>query len=374
MANVYMGKDVEDFIFGEGTVYESAETTPAQTEEPEVEIEQVTDEEMNVFGVIECVEDPAVACYRIALENEQNYNAIMNAFMAKEFSVLESTGEEMVYEAADIKKFFSAVGNAIKKFWAKVKGVFKKLMDIIASNVATNKAFVKKYSNATMHKPETGKEFKGYKFSGLGKADYDGVASLVKGAVKVDMIVSATEEEVNKAVTTFNENFESVKGEMRAVACGRSKDKPVKADEFNKALRDEFFGSDEPVKIEKLPEFKTLIAELGSAINAKSLAKESYKAAEKAVKILQGDVNHAEANLKKVAGKKDHGLKMAKCLTTAINASLAIMSTAMSVQTSAIAAQMKQARSMAAYYITHQPKVAKDPVDESVEELDIVLI
>ena len=111
MANVYMGTDVEDFIFSEGTTYEEVETPVEEgvEETPEVEEEEISDEELNEFGVIECVDEPEVACYRIALENEQNYNKIMNAFMMKEFSVLESTGEEMVYEAADVKKFFDLV-------------------------------------------------------------------------------------------------------------------------------------------------------------------------------------------------------------------------------------------------------------------------
>ena len=137
MANVYMGKDVEDFIFGEAS-YEETTTTTEETTTVEEESFEITDEEMNQFGVIECVDDPEVACYRIALENEQNYNMIMNAMMEKEFSVLEETGKEMVYEAANVKSFFNAIQAAISNFWSKVQGMFKAAMSRIQDFVSSN--------------------------------------------------------------------------------------------------------------------------------------------------------------------------------------------------------------------------------------------
>lgn len=369
MSNVYMGTDVEEFIFGEGTTYEEACKKEGKEEPEQVEKSVITDEEINEFGVIECAEDPEVACMRIALENEQNYNAIMNAMMTREYSVLESTGSEIVYEAANVKQFFELVKKQINKFWAKIQGVFKKLMDIIVSNTASNKAFIKKYGNSTFHKPETGKEFKGYEFGSLGVVDYDGIAGLVAKHVHVSDVAAADEEKATKFVTDFNAKFEDIKSEMRGLACGESK---VAAGEFDSTLRVKLYGSKEKVVI-KPKEFKSLIAELGSAMNSKKLAKESYNAAQKAVKILRGDVKHAESNLAKTEGRKNHGMKIAKCLTDAINASLTIMSKAFSVQTGAIVADMRQTRAMAAYYVTHQPKVAKEAA-EGVDELGVVLI
>lgn len=372
MANVYMGHDVEDFIFGEGTVYEENTTVV------EEEVEEITDEELNAHGVIECVDEPEVACYRIALENEMNYNAIMNAFMMKEFSVLESTGEEMVYEAVDVKKFFGWIKEQVGKFWAKVQGVFKSIMDKIADYVVYHKAFVKKYKDKPMVEPTKAKEFQGFNFKlKENKPLFLAITKTIQKHVKPTDIMVKSEAEANQFVENFKAGFENTKSYMRGNACGNST--AVADNEYEKALKVAFFGSEEKVKITKLPAFAELIKDLEDAKDAKNSAKLAYSEAKSAVKELQKDIKDAESKLAK-GDAKTHGMKVARCLTDAINASLTIMSKSLSVYTKAIMTKVSQDRAMAAFYVQNQPASAKTTDiavvknESAIDDMDIVLI
>lgn len=361
MSNVYMGTDVEEFIFGEGTYEESYSDLDAEIQA-----------EMDATGIIECVDDPEVACYRIALENEQNYNMIMNTFMMHEYSVLESTGQEMIYEAEESKSFFQNVKKWVENFWKKVKGVFKKVMDVLGSLVLSNKKFVQMYEGKTMSKPAKDKKFKGYDFpSNLGTiAKYDTIATVVTSEVEVDKISSITKDQVEDYVHTFNTNFDAIKNKMRGYACGGG---TVVADNFKSKLQTAFYGGEK--KEIALGEFSTLIADLKDAKDSKKAAKDAYKTAEKSVKTLLKQVKQAENNIiksKKLKAGGDPGMKVAKCMSQAINASLSIMSQAMSVQNGAILAKARQDRAQAAFYVSHQP--LKGYQESTNSFLDVELI
>lgn len=391
MANVYMGTDVEDFIFGEGTVYESEVTEPKveegtveegvqtpEVEEPVEEEVEVTDEEINVRGVIECVDEPEVACYRIALENEQNYNRIMSAFMSKEFSVLESTGAEMVYEAADVSTFFESVKKTIAAWWSKIQGVIKRVIDEVARRTDMNLAFVKKYKDADIKTPEKKAEFKGYDFDKAKVPNYAHMAGLVGIAVDKHAIkMYRNEEAVEEYLGKFKEKFEEMKDKMRGIACGGNGS--VSADDFDKELKKALFGSEEKVDLSLKP-FGTLLSELENAKVVKAAAKNAYKSAQDSVKTLMKEVKMYESELKK-ADRKNAGMKVAKCMTDSINACLGLMSKTMSMDTKAMITKVNQDRAMAAFYVMNQPKKEKaekvEKTSESAVEnngLDIVII
>ena len=387
MANVYMGTDLEDFIFGEGTVYEEAvkeepevkeegtveEHVEEPVEEPVEEEVEVTDEEMNAFGVIECVDDPEVACYRIALENEQNYNMIMNAFMQKEFSVLESTGVEMVYEAANVENFFKLVKETIARWWSKIQGVIKRVMDEIAVRTNANANFIRKYKDKDVKTPTVENKFKGYKFTNA-VPNYDKIAGIVGATVNEKVITNVTEKSAAEFLEKFKSDFEAAKDKMRGAACGGSES--VSADDFDKKLKVALFGSEDKVDIELKP-FSELIRDIDNANWIKKSAKDTYKSAQDSVKELQKRVKMAESSLRK-ADRKDAGMKVAKCLSEAINASLGIMSKTLSMDTKAMAAKAAQDRAMAAFYVTNQPKEekAKPEVkkESTINDMNVVLI
>lgn len=359
MANVYMGHDVEDFIFGEGTTYEE------NTFEEEC---TVTDEEMDACGIQECVDEPEVAFYRIALENEMNYNAIMNAMMSREFSVLESTGAEIVYEAENTKSFFEKIKQMIESFWRKVQGVFKKVVDMIGSLAMSNKKFVEKYKKEAgrIQKPAKDKKFKGYNFPEDMTIDYDAVAKIVADKVKPSDVAAKSEDEANNFVEDFRNRFSYTKNVMRGKLCGESS---VVEENFKTALHKKLYGTaGKATELTEIPAFAKVLDELGSAASAKKTAKEAYDKAKKACKELRTQVKQAESTLRKSEGRKNPGMKVAKCLTDSINAALTIMSTAMSAQSGAIIAKARQYRSIGAWYVSHQP--TKDYVGTSESAYD----
>lgn len=378
MANVYMGTDVEEFIFGEGTTYEEAckkEEVEEETQVEEAEVEEsVTDEELNIHGVIECVDEPELACYRIALENEQNYNAILNHFMAKEFSVLESTGSEMVYEAADIKKFFGAVKETIARWWSKIQGVIKKVIEEIAKFVDTDMRFVKKYKGQYMVTPDKIKVFKGFDFSKAKPgADYANIAGVVR--MSVDQGIKNIGKMMNKDeveyVENFKKEFNDTKAKMRGIACSVNY---VKEEDFEKQLKIAYFGSEDKVVVTLKP-FAKLLEELEFAKYAKASAKRAHDSAKASVKELLNEVKAAEKAAS--TNKYATGTKIGKCLTDAINASLNIMSRTMSMETRAIMTNLRQNRAMASFYVLNQPKDSKPKANKesAVEEgLEIELI
>lgn len=334
MSNVYMGLDVEDFIFGEGTTFED-------------NFDNVTEEEMNRFGIIECTEDPDVACYRIALENEQNHSAIMMAMMNAEYSVLESTGREMVYEGARLNNFLDAVKAQVQKFWAKVKGVFKKVMDQISSIVLSNKTFVKKYrAVAGEIKKPVDKGFTGYEFGDL-TVNYSSVSNFVKGI---------------KTATTEAEK--SLLDNIRGRIVGENS---VSAEDFDKKLKVKFYGSENTKNINVASNFSELLNNLESAADQKKAAKAAHKEAEKSIKEYLSEIN----KLKSEASSKDNDedVKKYKVIGQFISKSLNIMSVALSAQTRAIIAQAVQDRKMANYWVNAQNK--KKGTQESAVEVEL---
>ena len=361
MANVYMGKDVEDFIFGEGTVFESVE------EVVEEEVVEESYEELDACGVVECVDEPEVACYRIALENEMNYNAIMNSFMKKEYSVLESTGVEMVYEAADVKKFFKAVEEAIKRFWAKVQGLFKKIMDTIASYVNTNKAFVKKFRGYTGKLSTDIKDFKGYNFNDLTAINYEPIIKELNKEVNPSNISSYNDEEKAKAKKEAFK-LDALKDAMRGSIVGGG---AVKADEFKTKLKVKFYGSEKKEDVD-VKDFGHLLDELEKAGSVKKAAKEAYDKARKCVNDMLGDIK----KVKKESERSNPAMKVAKCYTDGCNAAINVMTTVMHAHVGAINTKMHQDRAMAAAMVRGTTWEKKEVVKkESVEEFDdIVLI
>ena len=359
MQNVYMGLDVEDFIFSENsTGFED----PAYA---------VSDEELNEFGVIECVEDADVACYRIALENEQNYNAIMTAMLTREYSVLESTGSEMVYEAGKIKEFFGWIKKQIQKFWAKVQGVFKKVMDTIGSIVLSNKAFIKKYRSVqgAMKKPADGAKFEGYEFGNL-EIYYEKLADAVAIESKKEINESLRDASMKDADRKEKRAFtDEVKNHYRGILIGASGG--VSTSDYDEQLRLKLYGSAQPVKI-ALKDFKTLLDELESAKDVKKDAQDGYKEAQKSIKKFLKNVKECED---KLSGKAaEQGAKNAKFISEMVNFALNTMSQALSVQTRAITAKATQDRKMANYYVRGQQKSVNASAIEEDLGLNVTLV
>lgn len=87
------------------------------------------------------------SCMQAMLESECEWRDIISEMAAREYSVLESTGREMVWEAADIRGFFNKVKEWFKKLWEKIAGLFSKFIGALASKVSSDSAFASKYKD-----------------------------------------------------------------------------------------------------------------------------------------------------------------------------------------------------------------------------------
>lgn len=99
-------------------------------------------------------EDPISACYRITMENEQNWFNIMNTIAFSELAFLESHGpEEVMYESADLKKIKDSIIAWIQKQWAKLKGVFESVIANLEKLVKTDRVLLKAYDEKVKANP-----------------------------------------------------------------------------------------------------------------------------------------------------------------------------------------------------------------------------
>lgn len=104
------------------------------------------------------------ASYAIIAESEANYANIMKAVGIAELAVFEESGQEMIYEAADVKGFFGKVKDFFVNLMKKVKGLFEKFFAMINSYAKTDKEFVNKYRKQLLTVNTKDFSFKGFKF------------------------------------------------------------------------------------------------------------------------------------------------------------------------------------------------------------------
>ena len=104
---------------------------------------ELQDEEFDsIEGLDESV-DPMEFITEAIYVNEMNMNTIDKAIMCEEYAYLRENGEEMVYEAVNIKGIIDAAKTAIMRLWNNIKTFLKTQADKLASKA--NKAFLNKY-------------------------------------------------------------------------------------------------------------------------------------------------------------------------------------------------------------------------------------
>ena len=101
-------------------------------------------------------------------ESEAVYNNSMKEVGIAELRYFEENGQEIIYEAVDIRAFFNKIKMFFKKLLDKVKAIFHTFIAKLSSFVQSDKDFVRKYEKEFSRKWNDVKEdfeFKGYKFT-----------------------------------------------------------------------------------------------------------------------------------------------------------------------------------------------------------------
>lgn len=226
------------------------------------------------------------------IETESNWTTLMKAVGIQELAVLESTGEEIVYEAGTLRDFANTVKEFFVKIIKKVKGIFESFIAKINSYISDDKEFVKKYRKDVLmgaqNIPDTF-TFKGYTFKGV--AEFAGRLSTVYDSKVVDgdykqIAYDATSADTklnnkNREITnkSYKDGLELIRGKMIG------DDKKYEASEFSKEFTDYLQGSDKETFDDRdiANNIGTYMAEIEAASETKKNAKKQLDVTVKAI-------------------------------------------------------------------------------------------
>lgn len=295
---------------------------------------------MESFTNAECNYDDAEEAFLyLAMENDQNFNAILNAVAVQEMSYYVEHGEEMVYEAVDFKGFFATIKKAVLRAWEKIKAVFKKVFDTIQSWILSDKKFLSKYEKDIMDAEGTPIEFKGYQVN----LTYFPIAELKSVVKKYD----------NYRTLLFNgvDRDEIVKTIIgNAVSGATDKEGYVKG--VKKKL-----GIADKVDIKSF-DAASAVANIKNARDSKAMAKKSYDEAKKLFAYMASQCDRmATAHSKGVEKEDSKKLSVAAGnFSKVMNTCTSLAHTAMQLQIKAINIANRQAKAMAQKAISIKKK------------------
>lgn len=181
---------------------------------------------------------------QIAYETAVNQHNLMKAIGIQELAAIEETGEEIVYEAVNVKGIIDKMKAAIMKLWNKIKALVAKFAAKFQSYGGDDKKFINRYKKQILMGSAKGLEVKGYNFTTDALTVSDAVAKgLNTEAAKAAKSVmgGATDTKVNK------DDFED---KMRGAILGKGS---LDASEFSKELKAVYrSGEDSPETLENI--------------------------------------------------------------------------------------------------------------------------
>ena len=369
------------FEFLNGSVFPFSESS---TDEPNIGGFEMTEEDdamMEAFEAIPCNEDDIDdAMMRIALESVENYHMIVEAIMMDEFNEYVATNEEVVYEEGRIKKITSAISSFVQNAWQKIKGVFEKVFDTIASAVKSDERFLK--DNEKKIKKYKGElEVKGYKFQNLGTTVYTNIDSAFMSNVrtKLESTFKNSGDDADYAtgvqggktkIKSLTKMTEELPGILRKAVLGEDCD----AGDFSKKLKKFFAGSDDKVTLKISPE--QAIKEIRTAKATKDNAKKSYDNCKTYFNNLLKKVRDIEKKAIGYTSRKDvKENKVAEavgCFSKAVKTSINIATITMRAQIAAINANYRQYKAAAVEMARGGGSSSSDTKSTNESALDLI--
>lgn len=305
---------------------------------------------MESFTDAECKYDDAEEAFLyLAMENEQNFNAILNAVAVQEMSYYVEHGEEMVYEAVDFKGFFETIKKAVLKAWEKIKAVFAKIFDTIEGWIRSDKKFLEKYEADIKKANGVEINFNGYDLD-LSYDPIDEIASVV------------AEFEYAKVLKRAEDKEDIVNRVFKGIGSGVT-DKASLVTHMKKK-----FGLDNKVTIKKF-DAATTIENIKTARDSKKTAKAEYDVAKKTFKLMASECDAAAKfaiQEKGLTGDKEKSMnKAAGQFSKAMNTCISLTHTALNVAIKAIKVSNSQAKAMAQKAIQVKANGGKKSTNES---------
>lgn len=300
-------------------------------------------------GVDDILDESAMAIF----EFECTQNAILKTIGMHELTEAVA-GREFVFEAADIKGFFTKAKEAVIKFFKKVWAVLQKWAGNLTITFATNKKILEKHEKdlaagyAKVTGDKNAKKMKGYTFDGLnGKIasealDFEGY----KPADAAEKIRAAIDSKSAAEGLMDAEQLYSNLAEIRRMLAGSE----CTAGEFAATLKKNLFGGDAKEMWMSVEDVKSNLKDTkGDKEKANAFMKSSKKQFQEQIKEFN--------NLEKAAAKLDDGAErnaiMAACTryNKLVSTTLSLYQTRRSGVLTAIRARAAQSRSYALRYI-----------------------
>ena len=162
-------------------------------------------------------------------ESEAIYSNSMKEVGIAELRYFEENGQEVIYEAVDVKAIFNKIKMFFKKLIDKVKAIFHAFIAKLSSFGSDDKKFVQKYEKEFSRKWNEVKddfEFKGYKFTIKNDITGEnlGIASdlneidpqrFSRGGYQTFARDGVSAESINNVITSIKDNREDLEEKMR---------------------------------------------------------------------------------------------------------------------------------------------------------------
>lgn len=361
------------FPFSESSTDEGHDNTDIMTEEE--------DAMMEAFEAIPCNEDDIDdAMMRIALETVENYHMIVEAIMLDEFNEYVATNEEVIYEESRIKQVTGAIRKFVENAWQKIKGVFQKAFDMIASAVKNDERFLKD-NEEKIKKYKGNLKIKGYKYQNIGTTVYTNISGVFTTEVesKVNSVFTMSGDDADYAkkveggkntVKKLSTMVDDLPGKLRKAVLGKECD----ASDFSKELKTFFAGSSEKVEMELSPD--TVVKEIRNAKATKDSANKAYKSVKEYFNKTLKTVNDIEKKAVNYSSKKEVKEKNIAAavglLSKACKTSINIAETVSRTQLAAISAYRRQAKAAAMEMLRKSGGESSDKKSTNESALDLI--
>lgn len=257
-------------------------------------LDEMTEEEEAMMEAVEAIDCPEEdfrdAFARVNMETLDNYHRIIEAVMFDEFNEYVATNEEVIYEEGRVKKVLDTIKSAIKKAWAKVKGIFNKFFTWLSQSVGNDSTWLDAHKKE-LNNYKGSVKIKGYPFDKIDDCSmYGKISSKFEetfGEVKKYIIYKDDDKGVGNRV-------DKVKDAKSAMGSGFMKDPDKYSDElksavistykpggdFGKELKKYFYGADDPYDI-TISNVGSVVSNLKAADKQKKAANKAYKDCEK---------------------------------------------------------------------------------------------
>lgn len=315
-------------------------------------------------------------CTYIALiENETNWNRINSTLALNELNYLKENGQEIVYEAANIKDFIEVIVKAAKHVFEKIMGLLEKAKDAIDRRIVGNSKYLeanKKYIELGMKNIPADANLEGYDCAAaLARFDsFDPEINLYKPIMdKANAIISrpniaSSESEAAKAIEEMKDDVQKLIFDTASRASGK---KITKEEEIGR-ISSTILGEKENLFDTVKGRVAFLTSDLKLGVEYKKRLNEMTKNVKKAYNSVIKELNSYENKVTKQSSEdQQYGVLVAHSIASELNNAHSVCTTLLGTFATLINADVSQNIKLASKLITYGKIASK--AEENKEDV-----